>query len=194
MKAESDLRTPADAIGAFLTALGQADHPETGRTPERVQELWTENLLSGEGVDPMKILSKRIVDTSGVTVVLQDIPFHGVCPHHLVPYFGHVDLAYDPSGYIVGLGCLEQLVTTLSRRLILQEELTGQLLQAMSDGLGTRGVACRIEAQHLCLMLRGREPRATRLVTQRAMGTLEGRWDLFYRKRAIPSHHRTDTQ
>ena len=181
LKSNPPAAKPADAIAAFLKALGQNEHPETGKTPERVEELWTQNLLSGEGVNAEEVLSKRIVDTAGVTVLLQNIPFHGVCPHHLVPYFGHVDLAYDPNGFIVGLGALEELVATLSRRLILQEELTGLLITTLEKALHAKGVACRVEAQHLCLMLRGREPRATRLVTHRATGTLDGRWDLFTR-------------
>ena len=182
MKPQSPTSSPADAVAAFLDAFDLGTHPETEETPERVAEMWNDSLLSGEGVDPKMILEKRIPDQSGVIVILRSIPFHGVCPHHLVPFFGHVDLAYEPDGFIVGLGALERLVAVLSRRLILQEDLTGRLVDTMEDALNAKGVGCRIEAQHLCLMLRGREPRSTQLVTQRATGSLRERWDLFFER------------
>ena len=135
---------PADAIAEFLKALGHENHPETEKTPERVEKLWTQNLLSGEASSPTAILEKRIVDHSGVTVILKKIPFHSVCPHHLVPFFGHVDLAYDPDGHIVGLGALENLVACLSRRLILQEDLTGQIVDHLMTTLGAKGAAFKL--------------------------------------------------
>ncbi len=163
----------AAQVAGWLQALGVDGAPETERTPERVAELWSQNLLSGYGRDPARVLAERIQDTGGARVELAGIPFHGVCPHHLLPYFGTVDLVYDPAGQVVGLGALEKLVCAYSRRLVLQETLTQQLVEALMDHLGARGAECRIEAQHLCLMLRGREPRSTVVRTRLARGSLE---------------------
>ncbi|MEE2787683.1 MAG: GTP cyclohydrolase I [Myxococcota bacterium] len=166
------------AVEDFLVAIGHDTHPETTRTPARVADMWKANLLSGYDGEPLDCLTGRIPDESGATVILKSIPFHGMCPHHLVPYFGYVDLAYEPDGWIVGLGALENLVAMRSRRLVLQEELTGHLIDDLEKALKPKGAACRIDAQHLCLMLRGREPRSTRFETHRATGSLAGQWRL----------------
>lgn len=169
----------AQAIAQFLQALQVDDDPETVGTPERVARMWHNKLLSGYEEKPEDILGERIPDRSGCVLSIQRIPFHGVCPHHLVPFFGEVDLSYVPDGQIVGLGALENLVACLSRRLILQEELTGQLVDALMEHLGARGAACRITAQHLCFMLRGREPRAAKVVTHAFRGSLEDNYTIF---------------
>ncbi len=169
----------SEAIESFLAAIGHRDHPEVKGTGDRVSEMWAEQLLSGYEEDPSAILRKRIVDESGSVVLLSKIPFHGTCPHHLVPFFGDVDLAYEPDGFIVGLGALEHLVASLSRRLTLQEELTGHLVDHLMQGLDAKGAACRIKAQHLCFMLRGREPRATEVVTYGFRGSLDGVYSIF---------------
>ena len=124
-------------------------------------------------------MKDTIQDASDTTVVLEHIPFHGICPHHLVPFFGTVDLCYEPRGRIVGLGALEKLVATLSRRLTLQETLTGQLVDALMTELDARGAACKITGQHLCLMLRGREPRGTSVITYAFRGSLENAYAVF---------------
>lgn len=171
--------SPADAIAHFLDALGHRDHPETEGTPARVAEFWQSQLLSGHAQDPAEVLGPRIPVDQPTIVTLTRIPFHGVCPHHLVPFFGEVHLAYEPSAYVVGLGRLEALVGALSRRLILQEQLCGAIVDALMAHLDARGAACAIEAQHLCLSLRGREPRATRVHSRFAVGTLKGRSDIL---------------
>ncbi len=171
--------SPEQAIAAFLESFGRSDDPEVQGTPERVADFWREQLLSGHDQAPAQILAQHISDESGAVVTLTSIPFHGVCPHHLVPYFGEVHLAYEPDGAIVGLGALERLVAALSRRLVLQEKLTRDLVDALCEHLGARGAACAIEATHLCLVLRGREPRSARLHTRLARGTLVDRTDVL---------------
>lgn len=172
--------TAADAIGQLLAALGlDAADPELRDTPARVAELWRDNLLSGYRENPAAVLAERIPDTAGATVTVTHLPFHTVCPHHLTPSLGVVHLAYEPDGAIVGLGALERLVAALSRRLVLQEQLTADLADALMTHLGARGAACAIEAQHLCLILRGREPRSARVVTRVGRGTLAARTDVL---------------
>ena len=166
------------SIAQLLEAFGLSDHPETDGTPERVARMWSENLLSGYDDTVEDVLGERIPDASGSVLSMHRIPFHGICPHHLVPFFGEVDLSYDPGGQIVGLGALERLVACLSRRLVLQEELTGQLVDTLMTVLGAQGAACRISARHLCFMLRGREPRQTVVVTHAFRGTLDKTFEL----------------
>ncbi len=171
--------TLENSIAAFLHALGRADDPETQGTPDRVAEFWRERLVSGYDDDVETVLAERIPESSTAVVTLSGIPFHGVCPHHLVPYFGEVHLAYQPAGEIVGLGALERLVAACSRRLVLQEPLTQLLVDTLMGTLGAQGAACAVEATHLCLVLRGREPRSARLHTRTAAGTLTGRHDVL---------------
>jgi GTP cyclohydrolase I len=141
--------------------------------------LWRDNLTSGYTTSPAEALGEPMADAAGAIVTLTNIPFHGMCPHHLLPYHGRVHLAYEPAGRIVGLGRLERLVACLSRRLVLQEALTGALVEALMVHLGARGAACAIDAEHLCLVLQGREPRGARLNTRLAAGTLSGRADVL---------------
>ncbi len=167
------------SIAAMLHALGRAQDEGTQGTPERVAEFWRTRLVSGYEADPRTVLAERIPDESGAIVTLTGIPFHGVCPHHLVPYFGEAHLAYEPDGELVGLGALERLVAACSRRLVLQEQLTRCVVDALIEHLGARGAACSVEGTHLCLILRGREPRSARLHTRAARGTLVGRHDVL---------------
>jgi GTP cyclohydrolase I len=174
-----DYHAACEAVQALLKACRLEHDSETQGTPQRVAEMWQNSLISGYGEQPEGHLTNQIPDDSGTIVSLEAIPFHGMCPHHLVPYFGTVDLAYEPDGHIVGLGALEKLVASLSRRLILQEELTGKIADILSQSLDAKGVACRVSGRHLCLMLRGREPRETRVVTYAFRGSLSNAFGLF---------------
>ncbi len=169
----------AEAVEALLAALAPPADPELIGTPERVATLWQENLLAGYALDPKEVLADTLADDSRAVVTVTDIPFHCICPHHLVPAIGRVHLAYEPSGVVVGLGALEKLVFALSRRLVLQERLTRQIVDALMEHLGAQGAACAVEASHLCLILRGREPREARVHTRVFAGSLEGRTDVL---------------
>lgn len=164
---------PVEAhVAGLLQALGVGDCADVQGTPARVAELWRDNLLAGYQIDPTSVFGEPIADPSGVRVTVSGLPFHMVCPHHLTPGFGHVDLMYQPGGQIVGFGALERLVFALSRRLVLQETLTAQLADGLMAGLGAAGAACRITATHLCLTLQGREPRGAQVITSVGRGCL----------------------
>lgn len=170
----------AQATVDFLRSLGaDLEDPELARTPERVSRLWRENLLSGEGVDPREALGKPLPASEGGVVTLTHLPFHGLCPHHLLPFFGVAHVAYAPQDHIVGLGAIERLLAVCSRRLILQETLTRVVAETLMTHLGARGAACALEATHLCLSLQGREPHGARVHTRLGLGTLEGRGDVL---------------
>lgn len=164
----------AAAIAAQLSALQLPANRELAGTPDRVAELWRGTLLSGYAADPAEILADRIPDEAGALVVITDIPFHCVCPHHLLPAIGHAHVAFDPDGHVVGFGQVEALVQACARRLVLQETLTAHIADALMTHLGARGAACAMSAQHLCLSLRGREPREARVHTRVERGTLVG--------------------
>ena len=168
-----------EAVAALLRALGFAPEGDLAETPRRVAHLFATNLLSGRNQDPAEILRDRLPNRGSAVITLTGLPFHGVCPHHLLPYHGVVHLAYDPGALIVGLGRLERLLECLSRRLVLQEDLTQNLVDALMVHLDARGAACAVEAEHLCLSLQGHEPRGARLCTRAFIGTLEGRFDVL---------------
>lgn len=164
----------AQATATLLEALDLPDSPDLEGTPQRVARLWRETLATGYAQDPAQILADRIPDESGATILITDIPFHCICPHHLLPAVGVAHVAFVPDGQIVGFGQLEALVRALSCRLVLQERLTAQIADALMEHLGARGAACGLSAEHLCLTLRGHEPRSARVHTRVARGCLVG--------------------
>ncbi len=177
-------RSVADEVArllAALTATAQvpAGLPDLVGTPERVSDLWLDNLVSGYATTPQEALGAPIDDASGALVTLTGIPFHGVCPHHLLPFHGVAHVAYAPRGRIVGLGRIERLVACLSRRLVLQESLTHAIAEALMSTLDAEGAAVALDAEHLCLVLQGREPRGARLNTRVGLGSLRDRPDVL---------------
>jgi GTP cyclohydrolase I len=108
-------------------------------------------------------------------VVVRDIPFVSICVHHLLPFHGTAHVAYLPDDRIVGLSKVARLVDALARRLQLQERLTGQVTAALAAALAPAGVACRMEAQHLCMTLRGARATGTRVVTTSYTGSFRRR-------------------
>ena len=179
MSRSINLEKAVSAQSDWLDALGLSDDAEVAGTPNRVVKFWVEKLISGYEQDPRIVLGEPLVATSEGVVSLRGIPFHSMCPHHLVPYFGTVDIAYQPSGHILGLGKFEQFVAACSRRLILQEKLNEMLVDILKSHLDARGVIIRINAQHLCFMLDGREPRQTEITTWNASGSLTNAYALF---------------
>ena len=127
MSQSIDIEKAIAAQRAWLSALQLDGDPEVSGTPERVVEFWREKLVSGYREDPRDALGAPLKATSRGIVSMLAIPFHSMCPHHLVPYFGTIDIAYEPSGQILGLGRFERFIAACSRRLILQEELNEML-------------------------------------------------------------------
>ena len=179
MSGRGNFEEAVRAQQAWLSALELTDNPETAGTPERVTRFWREKLLSGYNEDPREALGPPLSSVVSGVICVQNVPFHSVCPHHLVPYFGQVDLAFEPNESILGLGRFERLVAACSRMLILQEQLTQTLASHLNEHIAPQGVLCRVRAQHLCFMLTGREPRGTEMVTWRGIGSLERQYDVF---------------
>jgi GTP cyclohydrolase I len=151
--------TLAGAVAEFLDALGLPAEvrrsAELAGTPARVAQAWLEELLDGYGVAPREILSDASESGARALVALTGIEYHSVCPHHLLPSRGVAHVAYLPGGRLVGFGQLVQLVDALAHRLVLQEDLAEQVAEALVEHLGARGAGCVLEAEHLCLTVRG---------------------------------------
>lgn len=125
-------------------------------TPMRVAEAW-EFWTSGYGIDPADVLKTFEDGAEGVDemVVVKDLPFYSQCEHHLAPFFGTATIAYIPSGRVVGLSKLSRLLDVFARRLQVQERLTCQVADALTEHLKPIGVGVVVKARHLCMESRG---------------------------------------
>ena len=162
------------AVGDLLRACGIApDNAHTGRTAQRVRELWQRRLLGGYELDPAAVLGDGFEDARRDMVVIRGIAVHGVCPHHLVPFRGVAHVAYLPGGRLHGFGRIARLVDAIGHRFTYQEWMTRDIAEALMHHGKARGAACVIEAEQLCLLL-GEDRRGDeRVVTQSFTGEFE---------------------
>ncbi len=149
----------ARAVEAFLRASGaDLDDPNLSETPQRVTEAWLQEFLDGYATSPEDALGERFPapkDASGEMVVVTDLRYRSVCPHHLLPYEGVAHLAYVPGKTVVGFGRLGALLDCFAHRLILQEDLARAVASSLARVLGSPATACVLEANMTCLTLRG---------------------------------------
>lgn len=125
------------------------------KTPERVAKSM-QFLMHGYHVNPVEILkSAKFKEDYRQMVIVKDIEIYSMCEHHMIPFFGKAHVAYIPNGYITGLSKIARVVDAFARRLQVQERLTTQIKDCIQDTLNPLGVAVVIEAQHLCMMMRG---------------------------------------
>ena len=163
-----------DAVASILLAIGEDPGREGLRdTPKRVAEMYAE-LFSGAGTDPREAIDAIFDADHGDPVVLRDVPFHSICEHHMWPFFGKAQLGYIPDGKIAGLSKLARALDMASRRLQVQERLTGQVADSIFDALSPRGVVVELEAEHLCMSMRGVENPGNRVVTTAVRGKFDG--------------------
>lgn len=158
-------------IAAILTAIGENLQREGLRdTPDRVARMYTE-LFSGTGVDPAEAFTTVFDEKhdKGI-VILKDVSFYSICEHHLLPFFGSVHMGYIPSGKVCGASNLARALELTTHRLQLQERMTSQLADAIWSALNPDGVAVVVEAQHLCMTMRGVRKPGSQIVTSAVRG------------------------
>lgn len=143
---------------AIIQLLGEdAEREGLLKTPERVAKAM-QFITQGYQIDPKGILlSALFQEDSQEMVVVKDIELYSMCEHHMLPFFGKAHVAYIPNGSITGLSKIARVVDAYSRRLQVQERLTVQIRDCIQDALQPLGVAVVIEAQHMCMMMRGVE-------------------------------------
>ncbi len=165
----------SDAVAAFLEALvpGEAlRDADVKGTPRRVAEAFRDDLLDGYGCDPAELLAGAIPHRGEDLVAVTGIDFHAVCPHHLLPYRGTATVAYLPAGRVVGFGVLARLVDCFAHRLVIEEVLALQVAEALVEHLGARGAACVLDAEQMCLTVRGERRREARAHAQAFAGVM----------------------
>ena len=167
------------AVISLVEAIGE-DPCREGRegTPRRVAEMYAE-IFSGMGKDPKEELVVGFEEGHREMVVIKDIPFYSMCEHHLLPFYGVAHVGYIPNatGRVVGASKLARVVDIIARRPQLQERMTMQIAEAIADALQPDGVAVIIQAEHLCMTMRGIKKPGSNIVTSANRG-------LFRRKGA----------
>ena len=158
------------------------------RTPERVAAMY-EELFAGLGDDPARHLTVTFAAEHDEMVMVRDIPFASLCEHHLVPFIGRAHVAYIPAkdGRITGLSKLARLVDGFARRLQVQERMTTQIADAIERVLEPRGVLVVVEAEHLCMSMRGVKKPGTLTITSSVRGLF--RSDVATRAEAMAFVH-----
>lgn len=158
------------AFREVIEAIGEDPEREGLReTPERIARMY-EELFGGLAVDPQSLLKVRFDAEHHEMVILKDIPFYSICEHHFMPFHGVAAVGYIPEGKVVGLSKLARLVEAYARRPQIQEQLTGQIADALMEALQPDGVAVVIEAEHLCMTQRGVKKPGSRMVTSATRG------------------------
>lgn len=150
-----DQEKVVQAVRLLLEGIGE-DPSREGllETPERVARMYTE-LMAGQDATTSEHLARTFAVDANDLVVERDITFHSLCEHHLLPFHGRVAIGYIPDGRVAGLSKLARTVEVFARRLQLQERLTAQIADALMDDLGCTGAIVFIEAEHMCMTMRG---------------------------------------
>jgi len=167
-----DQERAAAAVRELLIAVGEdPDRPGLKDTPGRVARAYAET-FAGLWQDPVEILSTVFDEDHDELVLVKDIPMYSTCEHHLVPFHGVAHIGYIPGedGKVTGLSKLARLVEVYARRPQVQERMTSQIADALDHVLGPRGVLVVIEAEHLCMAMRGIRKPGARTVTSAVRG------------------------
>lgn len=164
-----------DAVRVLLRWAG--DDPEREGlldTPARVAKAYRE-LFSGYDLDAEDVLGRTFEEVAGYDdiVLVKDIPFYSHCEHHMVPIIGRAHVAYLPSGRVLGLSKIARVVDIFGRRLQTQESMTAQIANAIDETLRPRGVAVMIEAEHMCMAMRGIQKQGSTTLTTTFTGAFK---------------------
>ena len=165
-----------DHVRAILRTIGEdPDREGLQKTPERVTRA-LEFLTKGYQEDPAAILNSALFSEEySEMIVLKDLDFFTLCEHHMLPFFGKAHVAYIPSNKILGLSKLARLFEVFARRLQVQERLTTQVAHSLMTAIDPQGVGVVVEAEHLCMRMRGVEKQNSVVVTSCMLGTFRDR-------------------
>lgn len=167
-----------EAVKLLLEGIGENVNREgLIETPNRVARMY-EEIFGGLECDAKDYLIKTFESDMNDMVIEKDISFYSMCEHHLMPFFGVVHIAYIPNGKVVGLSKLARTVEVFARRPQIQENMTVQIAEAVMDNLHAKGVMVMIEAEHLCMSMRGIKKPGSKTVTCSALGVFEDNKDL----------------
>lgn len=162
-KIEKGIKLVMEALGADLTK------KDLAATPSRVADLY-EEVLAGQFKDASSELEVILEQPHDEIVLVKDIPIYSMCEHHLAPFFGKVHVAYIPDKRITGLSKIARVVDTLAKRLQVQERLTTEIADIIMKKLAPKGVMVVVEAEHLCLTMRGAKKPGAKAVTSVVRG------------------------
>lgn len=160
------------ATAEILEAIGE-DPGREGllKTPHRVAKMYDE-LLAGYRTDPLKLINGALFDVDySDMVIVKNIEFYSLCEHHMLPFYGHVNVAYIPDGKVIGLSKIPRIVDLFARRLQVQERMTHQIAEFVQEVLQPQGVAVVAEGVHMCAMMRGVKKADASMTTSSMLGS-----------------------
>ncbi|MBI4497128.1 MAG: GTP cyclohydrolase I FolE [Chloroflexi bacterium] len=166
-----DERAIQRAASAIIEAIGEDPCREGLRdTPRRIAEMYAE-VFSGLHEDPLAELTSGFEEGHREMVILKDVPFYSLCEHHFLPFYGVVHIGYIPNGgRVVGISKLARVVDILARRPQVQERLTSQIADTLVQAMAPDGVAVVVQAEHLCMTMRGIKKPGSNVVTSATRG------------------------
>jgi GTP cyclohydrolase I len=169
-KAQIDRDRIKAAVVELLSAIGEDPAREgLADTPRRIADMYAE-IFEGVHIDPRNYLNVGFEVAHDEMVLLRNIPFYSMCEHHFLPFHGEAHVGYVPDGRVVGISKIARVVEAFARRPQIQEQLTSQIANAIMDCLEPDGVAVVIEAEHLCMTMRGVKKPGSRMVTSAMRG------------------------
>lgn len=182
---QADLETREVCVKTLLESLGEDPEREgLKETPKRVAKMYDE-IFGGYKIDAKELLNKTFAEDAGIEeevdginymqgmVIVRDIAFYSHCEHHMVPFFGKAHIGYIPNKRVVGLSKLCRVVDAYARRLQIQERMTKQIADCIQEVLDPQGVMVVVEAQHLCMKMRGIKNPCADTVTSTVRGLFE---------------------
>lgn len=164
-----------DAVRMIIEAIGENPEREgLAETPDRIARMYTE-IFSGLKEKPEEHLKKVFTVNNDDIVLEKDIQFYSMCEHHFMPFYGKAHVAYIPNGKVVGLSKLARTVEAFAKRLQLQERMTVQIADSIMDYLEVKGVMVVIEAEHMCMTMRGIKKPGSKTVTAATRGIFKNK-------------------
>ncbi len=159
-----------EAVGSIIEAVGENPRREgLVDTPRRIADMYQE-IFAGLEQDPFQELAVGFEEGHQEMVILKDIPFYSMCEHHFLPFYGVAHVGYIPNGRVVGISKIARVVEILAHRPQLQERLTTQVAETLAAALQPEGVAVVIQAEHLCMTMRGVKKPGSNVITSATRG------------------------